>query len=320
MSNGIFLAAMLAVTCTSQVKIEGNANVEQYKLVRLKASNVDEKAAVLWRVNPHVDRATTIKGLLEFTAPPGKYNVELLVIASKDGVIDVQESFLTVSVGGATQPPTPDPKPPIASPSALNALARIRFGNSGCTATIIGPRRSDGRWNVLTAAHCMPGKGSKGSMTLKDGRTLGITVVEHQSQPDVAWAVTDEPVADLPFARLSERNAVAGTKVWHAGYGVDRPGNREDGEITRADTGYGQAIMTLNVSSGDSGGGIFNESNELVSVVCCTQGKGVKTTMYGCNAETARKFQPETIAEILPATIEPGDWEPMEIPIIGSGS
>jgi len=40
--------------------------------------------------------------------------------------------------------------------------------------------------------------------------------------------------------------------------------------------------MTLSVSHGDSGGGIFREdTGELVANVCCTKGIGLKTTMWG---------------------------------------
>jgi S1-C subfamily serine protease len=40
---------------------------------------------------------------------------------------------------------------------------------------------------VLTAAHCVTGVGQKGTISLKDGRTLGLRVVAHHEAPDVAW-------------------------------------------------------------------------------------------------------------------------------------
>jgi len=296
------------------LKIAGNAAYPAHSLVRLRAEGQDAKAGLLWRVYPSigVQRATTARNLMEFAAPPGSYEVELLAVAAgPEGELKIEEARLTVTIG------TPEPKPPVPTPpmpgdgklDPVAALGRIRFGNAGCTATVIGPRRPDGKWDVLTAAHCVAGEGARGTMTLKDGRSLAIRVVGHYKTPDLAWCVTEEAVADLPYAKLAPKNPEPSTAIWHMGYGVDKPGNREDGVVSAAENGDGQLRMSLSVSSGDSGGGIFRaDSNELISVVCCTSGLGRTTAMWGGSADAARRTRPKA-AEADAA------WLPVPMPL-----
>jgi hypothetical protein len=307
------------------LRIGGETKYKPHSLVRLKAEGVDAKVALLWRVYPSKDvqRATSPRGVLEFAAHPGTYEVELLVITNADGALSVEEARVSVTIESCTPvppvPPKPDPKPDPKPPEGgkldpVNALGRIRFGNAGCTATVIGPRRPDGRWDVLTAAHCVNGEGQRGTMALKDGRNLAITVVAHHKTPDVCWCVTDEAVEKMPFALIAEKNPEVGTAVWHMGYGVDNPGNREDGTIAERENGQGQLRMILSVSSGDSGGGIFRaDTNELVSVVCCTSGMARKVSMWGCSAEVARRTRPK------PADNADEAWVPVPIPICKDG-
>lgn len=318
--------AIVALVCTAlaaraePVRIAGETKYPPHALVRLKADGVDPKAALLWRVYPGtgVQRASSPRGVLEFAAPPGAYEVELLAITGGEGgALSVEEARVAVEIaacGPKPDPrpdPKPDPKPDGTKPDAAAALGKVRFGNAGCTATVIGPRRPDGKWDVLTAAHCVTGEGQRGTMALKDGRNLAITVVAHHKTPDVCWCVTDEAVEKMPFAVIAEKNPEVGTAVWHMGYGVDRPGNREDGSISEAENGDGQLRMTLSVSSGDSGGGIFRaDTNELVSVVCCTSGMARKVSMWGGSAESARRTRPKV------ATAE--DWIPVPIPLCGA--
>jgi hypothetical protein len=309
----VLLCALWSTAAFAQspppVRIAGATNYAPHTLVKLKAEGADAKAGLLWRVYPsaNVQRATNPRGIFEFAAPPGTYEVELLAITTgPGGDLVIDETRVTVTIGPATPDPKPIP-PPETKPNPTQALGKIRFGNAGCTATVIGPRRPDGKWDVLTAAHCVTGEGQRGTLTLKDGRTIAIKVVAHHKTPDLAWCVTEESIAEVPFALLAEKNPEVGTAVWHMGYGVDKPGNREDGSITAAENGDGQLRMTLSVSSGDSGGGIFRtDTSELVSVVCCTSGMAQKVSMWGGSVEQARKTRPKWTGS---------DWMPLEIPL-----
>lgn len=325
----LFIAASVcAADPQPPVRITGETKYKPHSLVRLRAEGVDPKAAILWRVHPakDVQRATTPRGVLEFAAHPGTYEIELLVIRQTDDGLVVEESQVTVTIEGCGQvPPAPEPKPP-GKANAEQAIGKLRFGNAGCTATVIGPKRSDGKWDILTAAHCTGGPGSRGTFTLKDGRTLAVTVAARNTDADITWLVTDAAVDDLPFANLAVKNPPVGTEVWHMGYGIDKPGNRENGKTTGAETSDGQLPMELSVSSGDSGGGIFRtETNELVAVVCCTTERGRKVLMFGGSAERAARMRPvvktdtdawEPLAiPVCVAKKTDADWQPIDIPV-----
>jgi hypothetical protein len=318
-------AALVALAFTSAARGADPIKVPPHQLCRLKADMLDAKAAILWRVTPRegVDRATTARDRLEFTAPPGTYTVERLVIrAAPDAAPEVEEAVFTVVFEGCSpvppapkpiDPPAPAPKPkPKANP--FEALGRIQFGNAGCTASVMDPRLPDGRYLILTAEHCVSDipVGGKGVMQLRSGATrFTVKVVAKDARSDVAWLVTERAdLGDLPVAVLAAESAPKGTRVWHAGFGVDNPGNREDGEVTRADTGQGKAEMMLSVSSGDSGGGIFRaDTGELISTVCCTVRRGAKVEMYGGNVESIRKLRPKP-----PAADTADWWTPAEVP------
>ncbi len=319
---------LIAADGAPTIRIAGDTQYPPHALVRLRAEGADAKAAILWRIHPakEVQRATTPRGILEFAARPGSYEVELLVIQNAKSGLVVEEARIAVDIGDRAPippvPPTPPPPEPKPVPppgegegklDAAGALGRIRFGSAGCTATVIGPRRADGRWDVLTAAHCVSGVGQKGTIALKDGRSLAIRVVAHHRTPDVAWCVTDEVVPDLSYALIAAKNPELGVPIWHMGYGVDRPGNRETGNVAAPENSQGQLRMVLSVSSGDSGGGIFRtDTNELVSVVCCTSGMARQASMWGCSAETARRTRPQL-------TDADDSWIPVPIPICKVG-
>lgn len=206
----------------------------------------------------------------------------------------------------APVPPAPPPVPK-PTPNAPAAIARITFGSNGCTATIIGPRREDGRWFALTAAHCVNAVGQHGTLRLKDGRTTGVTVASINREADCCWLVTESNSEDFPFANLASKSADVGASIWHAGYGVHVPGNREDGTVEAAPDGNGQCRYRLSVSSGDSGGGIcLNSSGEVLSPVCCTTAPGRTGQVWGAS--------PEVCARSKPTTMVLDGWEPLAIP------
>ncbi len=204
-------------------------------------------------------------------------------------------------------PGTPPTVPPPVSPNTLAAIGRIQFGNAGCTATIIGPRRDDGRWDVMTAAHCVSSKGQSGTMKLRDGRQFGIQTVAIDTKADVCWCVTTVNSEVFPFAFLAPQSPPPGARIWHAGFGIDNPGNREDGSIEAGPDTNGQNRYRLSVSSGDSGGGICLDSNgHVLSPVCCTTQKGALAQVWGGSPEAAARLRPKAVSS--------SDWTPLEIP------
>ena len=90
--TSVLLCAVCATVAFAQspptVRIAGATNYAPYSLVKLKAEGVDAKGGLLWRVYPsaNVQRATNPRGVFEFAAPPGTYEVELLAITAGPGV------------------------------------------------------------------------------------------------------------------------------------------------------------------------------------------------------------------------------------------
>lgn len=309
--------------------IEGALKYQPHELVKLKAVGADPKAAILWRVSPSrgFQRADTARELLQGAAIPGVYEVDLLVISQGADGLRVDEARATVEVASC-HPPTP-PTPPAPRGKADAAIGRLAFAGAGCTATPIEPRRADGRYDLLTAAHCVPGVGSRGTWTCQDGRTLAVVVVANDKGADICWLRTVEtPAAPLPTAVLATDLPSRGTKVWQAGYGVQVPRNREEGQYIQGENTEGQLEFYISVSSGDSGGPIVNAStDEVLAPVCCTQRKGEKASVWGgsCRrAWTMRRALADgaSVPDWVPVPIPeiPSPYvPPMEMPIVGAG-
>lgn len=205
-----------------------------------------------------------------------------------------------------TEPPQTPPHEP--APNPLGAIVRIGSGNVGCSATIIGPRRPDGRYWVLTAAHCVSGNGQRWSMRFRNGATGGFTIVNFDRQADWAWGATDSSTEVYPYALLADATPPVGTALWHAGYGVDVPGNREDGQLLAVADANGQIRMRMSVSSGDSGGGVvLDGAGRIVSTVCCTTRRGAIADVWGASPERCRAGQRDAVSL--------DDWRALEIPV-----
>lgn len=237
----------------------------------------------------------------------GRYRIA--AVASGEGGITDPRYVDIVGLAGEKEAPEPGKPEPKLKADPAKATVKLRWGNSACTATVIGPRRADGRWWILSAAHCTEGVGSRGKVLLPDGRTLAVEVMARNSSADLSWLLCDEKGMDLPFAVLSAANAKPGAKIWHCGFGDDKPGNRETGEVLAGANDDGKIRMMLSVSPGDSGSGIFSEeTGELIAVTCCTSMIRRKASMYGGGAVAARLLKPADVSE--------QDVAPREMPIV----
>lgn len=222
--------------------------------------------------------------------------------------IPIPPPQVTVPPPVVVTPPIDTQPGPVEKADPLAAIGRIQFGTSGCSATVIGTRRTDGRYLVLSAAHCVKEKGQRGSMRLRDGRSVGLVVLAIDRTADCSWLTTDPTSETFPHAELIEATPAPGSKLWHAGFGVDNPGNREDGELVDGPDAKGQVHMRLSVSSGDSGGGIIStDTGRVISCVCCTAGMARKADVWGAS--------PEAIAKLRPTSMAADDWQPLPIPI-----
>lgn len=176
-----------------------------------------------------------------------------------------------------------------------DAIGRIQFGNSGCTASIVGPvSASDTKLTILTAAHCCK-MGQSGRMKLKDGRTFDVRVVARSEASDVAWLEADRPSGDIPYLLLADVPPPPGTEVWHMGYGIDRPGNLERGFVRGLTPDNLKVQYRLSVSPGDSGGGIvMTNEGKVISPVCCTTKLSAMGDVWGGSPAECRRLRPRS--------------------------
>lgn len=240
-----------------------------------------------------------------------------LVGALAAALLGALNQFKPTAPLGTPQPDkekSPSNPPPEPKPDTLAAIGKIQFGNAGCSATIIGPRRSDGKYDVLTAAHCVSGQPGSGLMQLRSGKQFGVSVVTSERSSDVCWLVTDGLHGELPFALIADSLPAANDPVWHAGFGVNVPGNRVDGIVVNPENSQGQTQFYMEVSSGDSGGGVaLDKSGRILSSVCCTEIRGQRANCWGCSVNSIRKTRPKNVSTSF-------DWTPIDLPLKESTS
>jgi hypothetical protein len=180
-----------------------------------------------------------------------------------------------------------------------------------CSGTIVGPRRADGRWHVVSAAHCFTRVGEPVQILTRDGVSVQATVSAINRSADCAILIT-EHYDELPFALVAESVPAIGSAVWHGGYGVHLPGNRESGTLLAGEDANGQLRYRLSVSSGDSGGGIIADADgRLLSPVCCTTRLAGVGDVWGAS--------PTIIRRMIASPTEWLDLAPVPLPTRTSG-
>jgi hypothetical protein len=177
---------------------------------------------------------------------------------------------------------------PAANP--CDAIAKIIMTGGYCSATIVGPKRDDGRWYLVSAAHCHRRIGEEVTVVLRNGISFGARVIAINRKSDCSILLTDKRHDKLPWLRIAESYEV-GDKVFHCGYGVHIPGNREDGYIVAKENTDLQIRYRLSVSQGDSGGGIvMAKTGELLSPVCCTTRLNGVGDVWGASPRVIRSM------------------------------
>lgn len=234
-------------------------------------------------------------------------------------LVAVLTAILTILGGGAvvrmagcgvlpSLPTLPDEPPLPPPPDPVLAIGRLVIHGGYCSATVVGTAGPDGRRTLVSAWHCVKGGvGTKCTYYPRGESQLPIpcTVLAVDSAADISILATDVPARQLVGISVAGSTPAVGTVVWHAGYGVDRPGNVESGKVLSVPDGNGQVKYQLSVSPGDSGGGICVTSDgKLLSPVCCTDFRG--NTWAG---------SPECISRLLAVAVSfPAGIEPIPMP------
>lgn len=156
-------------------------------------------------------------------------------------------------------PPPKRPRLPRDVVDPLGATCRI----PGCSGTLIRLDRSN-KYYLLTAAHCVGRRETK----LWHGKDeYPMRLLEADKKRDIALYLVGYTGYNLPVARLAKTSPKRGDRVWHHGYGTDRPGNIEHGKILEPGSLRQACWYTTSLSPGDSGSGQFlEETGELVAL------------------------------------------------------
>lgn len=306
------------VPAAPRLAIVGDLDVNQHKLARLSVTGAPAGATLDWDVTPEaLAEVEEIGDRLVLTGPPGVYRVTVRAMYLSDGKIVSVRARAVVTIRGTAPAPTPPsppapPVPPTPGPGGkadpVAATARLTTEIGGCTITPVYPRRTDGRWDMACAAHCVQGIGAKGVAAFADGLRLDVVCTAHKGgakkvvNPDMAWFTTVRTdLADLPFVYLASALPQVGTPVWQNGYGVKTKRRVFEGAV-KGEVSGGMLAFDLVVSPGDSGGGIYRkDTGEMLATVCCTP-KDRNTPTYGASCLTLAALRPLTGP--LPSSLE----------------
>lgn len=238
-----------------------------------------------------------------FKSPLAQEIIKLLLTALAGGMVSTTLSGNDpIAVFRGTR--HADPKP-ADDPQA--AIGRISFGSTGCTATVVGPvNRQDRELWLVTAAHCVK-VGAKGTFRFRDGRQMPVECVSRNPQADVAWLKASRPEGSIPWLFIAASPPAEGADVFHCGFGVHVPGNKEVGKYLGISQDGRQCMYKISVSPGDSGGGIvLTSKGYLLSPVCCTTRlAGVGTVWGGTPAEILATKPSRTVSSDEPEWTHP---------------
>lgn len=223
-----------------------------------------------------------------------RFNWKPVVVIILQAIIAALTATTAVSVAswkGCSATPSPPTHRDVPPPSkdVTSAIGKIAMSGGYCSGTVVGPRRGDGRWHIVTASHCVKRVGEAVTFLPRSGSAVPCKVTAIDRRPDIAIIVTDAADIELPYTTIADKSPQEGTPIWHSGFGVDKPGNRENGQVTGFNGDRGQLQYRLSVSPGDSGGGIITDADgKLLSPVCCTTCLGCVGDVWGGSPENIR--------------------------------
>ncbi len=131
-------------------------------------------------------------------------------------------------------------------------LGDYRFGHGSACA--VAPRRKDGKYDILTAAHLVGSVGNKIEVRTDKGAFFVTTVVSVDPRSDVAWLLTDRSDLVLPMLIMAKVPSRIGGPIQHYGLGG---GVLRRGFLKRV---FGNRLdMHIQAVGGDSGAPVICE-------------------------------------------------------------
>ena len=160
-------------------------------------------------------------------------------------------------------------------PTALDACVKVFQSNRGGSGVMVGRRADTGFTVILSAAHVFLSTGPARVKTVA-GQSYDAYVYDLDRQADVAILGAEIPPATaVVTAPVAEETPAAGTAVVKIGFPAHAQGRADirKGPTRRPSPAF-LFQADVPVRSGDSGGGVFTEDGELVSIVSGFVGDG----------------------------------------------
>lgn len=176
----------------------------------------------------------------------------------------------------------------------------INPGISLCGGTVV--RSTKDETLVLTAAHCIMFNDKTpmeyGFVEFNDDNKYRVIVIDYSRQQDLALLRITDPIELKEVTFLALEAPVSGDHIWVLGYGAKIEDLMSDGIVGKADVMHIYykkrhcIIIDASATGGNSGGGIYNDYNELVGVL---QGNGPQNPVdgmwnYAAHLDEIKKF------------------------------
>lgn len=207
-----------------------------------------------------------------------------------------------------SEPTVPEKQVEQPAKNPRDAIGRIAMAGGYCSATTVNPRSPSGVYTLVSAAHCFKSIGEEVTYYPREGASVNAKVEVIDRVADIAILKTSHTDQKLPWVRVASHTPEVGTKVFHSGFGDDKPGNVEVGHVYKKANSQNQVIYWENVSPGDSGGGICHTADgELLSPVCCTENLRGFGKVWGGSPERILQLIKEPVLNLgIPPQAMPG--------------
>lgn len=151
-------------------------------------------------------------------------------------------------------------------PTIADTVCRITCGNAGGSGVVVSAK--DGEGVILTAKHVIDADRTARMVwvTLSDGRKVGAGVRSRHRSEDLAALTFTYSGADPIKARVAEQPPAAGARIWKVGYPATAQGQLLDVRTGTCLQNGNELASDAFIRQGDSGGGLFIDSGELVGI------------------------------------------------------
>lgn len=202
------------------------------------------------------------------------------------------------------------------SPRIDETVCDILIGNSGGSGVVV--YADNGLGVALSAKHVVTtsGRNNIGNIKTKRGESYKFSVMAYHEREDLVavwfnYTEDRKPVKARLASNLPSKDSV----VWKIGYPATSGRNLDirTGKFMYKSNLDNMILTTAIVNSGDSGGGFFNESGELIGIITCHFGdhKGNGVSINTINTFYTQTCSPKIVSCINGRCPLPGGSRPV---------